>query len=60
MGAVAELLGRPPRSPGRVWTAKSPKGVDVTDEELADVNLIKELFHGEWNYAIAPRRRRDS
>ncbi|HUJ62671.1 MAG TPA: hypothetical protein VLX92_29415 [Kofleriaceae bacterium] len=43
-----------------MWTAKSPKGVDVTDEELADVNLIKELFHGEWNYAIAPRRRRDS
>jgi len=34
-----------------------PKGVEATDEQLADVNLIKEAFHGEWNYTIAPRHR---
>jgi hypothetical protein len=32
-----------------------PKGVEVTDEELAEANLIKDAFHGEWNYTIAPR-----
>ena len=37
-----------------------PKGVEATDAELADVNLIKEAFHGEWNYTIAPRPRRES
>lgn len=37
-----------------------PKGVEVTDEELAEVNLINDAFHGEWNYTIAPRRRRQS
>ena len=37
-----------------------PKGVEVTDDELADVNLIKDAFHGEWNYTIAPRRRCES
>jgi hypothetical protein len=30
-------------------------GRRVSDAELAAVNLIKESFHGEWNYAIAPR-----
>lgn len=30
------------------------KGVDVSDEELAKVNLYKDNFHGEWNYSIMP------
>ena len=30
------------------------KGVVVSDEELAKVNLIPEKFHGEWNYQIEP------
>lgn len=30
------------------------KGVVVSDEELAKVNLITEKFHGEWNYRIEP------
>lgn len=37
-----------------------PKGVEVTDKELAEVNLIRDAFHGEWNYTIAPRRKRQS
>ena len=32
-----------------------PTGVKVTDEELAEVNIEKDKFHGEWNYIIAPR-----
>ena len=31
-----------------------PKGVRVTDDELAGVNLQRDDFHGEWNYTISP------
>ncbi len=33
-----------------------PKGVKVSDKELKAVNLIKDDFHGEWNYTIKPNR----
>lgn len=31
-----------------------PRGIKVTDKELKEVNLLKESFHGEWNYTIKP------
>jgi transposase len=31
-----------------------PKEVEVTDDELAAVNITRHSFHGEWNYAVAP------
>jgi hypothetical protein len=31
-----------------------PKGLKISDAELAKVNLRKASFHGEWNYTIAP------
>jgi transposase len=31
-----------------------PKGIKVTDKELKAVNLLKDSFHGEWNYTINP------
>jgi hypothetical protein len=33
---------------------KYPKGVKVTDAQLAAVNLIPHTFHGNWNYTISP------
>ena len=30
------------------------KGLKVSKEELALLNIIKEKFHGEWNYTIKP------
>jgi Rhodopirellula transposase DDE domain len=36
---------------------KYPKGVKVSDAQLAAVNLSRHSFHGDWNYTIAPRRR---
>ena len=33
-----------------------PKGIKVTDAELAAINLEKHTFHGEWNYTIAPHQ----
>ena len=31
-----------------------PKGINVTDEELETVRILREDFHGEWNYSILP------
>ena len=36
-------------------TQSYPKGIVVSDDELAQVNLQPADFHGEWNYAISPR-----
>lgn len=32
-----------------------PTGIKVADAELAQVQIEKDLFHGEWNYKITPR-----
>ena len=32
-----------------------PKGIKVSDEEMATLNITRDPFHPEWNYAIAPR-----
>ena len=34
--------------------AKYPKGIAVSDEEMDKLNINRDAFHGEWNYAIAP------
>lgn len=31
-----------------------PKGIKVSDEEMAALNIQPHSFHGEWNYIIAP------
>jgi len=30
------------------------KGIDVTDEQLAAVDITRHTFHGDWNYTVAP------
>ena len=30
-------------------------GKKVTDEELAELNITREAFHGDWNYSISPK-----
>jgi Rhodopirellula transposase DDE domain len=32
-----------------------PKGLKVSDDELAAINIWKGRFHGEWNYRVRPR-----
>jgi Rhodopirellula transposase DDE domain len=32
-----------------------PTGKKVTDDELAALHLLREAFHGEWNYTILPQ-----
>jgi hypothetical protein len=36
-------------------TRAYPKGLKVSDQELANVRLEKAEFHGDWNYTIIPK-----
>ena len=45
---------KPPRRAAFRHTL-NPKGIEVSDEELASLNIKRDKFHPEWNYAIAPR-----
>ena len=31
-----------------------PKGIKVKDEEFETIKILREDFHGEWNYSIIP------
>jgi len=32
-----------------------PKGIKVSDAEMATLNIKGDAFHPEWNYTISPR-----
>src|SRR5271154_629121 len=32
-----------------------PKGIKVSDVEMASLNITRDAFHPEWNYTISPR-----
>ena len=34
---------------------KYPKGVKISDAQLAAVRLVRHAFHGNWNYTISPQ-----
>ena len=36
-----------------------PKGIVVTEQEMAQLNLIRDEFHGEWNYTLRCRNNGD-
>jgi hypothetical protein len=36
-----------------------PKGIVVSDDEIAALNIVRAEFHGEWNYTIRPRNHPD-
>lgn len=60
--AVVELIAATTTRAGLVVrsaldTTEYPKGIKVSDEELAHVRLTPEVFHGEWNYTIRPAKR---
>jgi Rhodopirellula transposase DDE domain len=35
--------------------ADSPRGIAVSDAEMQALNLVRDSFHGEWNYTIRPQ-----
>ncbi len=32
------------------------KGIQVSDDEMAGINIRRDDFHGEWKYTISPRK----
>jgi hypothetical protein len=36
-----------------------PKGIAVSDEQMASLDITRHDFHGEWNYTIHPRNSSD-
>jgi len=36
-----------------------PKRIVITDEEMAQINILRAKFHGEWNYTIRPQNKTD-
>ena len=42
----------------RLDRRKYPSGRKVSDEEMQQVNVTYEKFHGDWNYVIRPRTAR--
>ncbi len=30
------------------------RGIEITDDQLAAVNLTRDTFHGDWNYTVIP------
>jgi hypothetical protein len=60
--AIVELIGSTTTKQGltiqaALDTNAYPTGITVSDEELAAVRLVKDAFHGEWNYTILPNNR---
>lgn len=36
-----------------------PKGIKVTNEEFAAIQISRDEFHGEWNYSITPSNKKN-
>jgi transposase len=58
-GVIVNLIGHVRTRSGlrikaELDTRSYPKGLKVSDEELAKVRLEKADFHGDWNYTILP------
>lgn len=56
---IVELIGATTTKAGltvqcRLDERTYPKGKRISDQQMANVNLVPEAFHGEWNYAIHP------
>lgn len=62
---VVNLIGNTTTSSGLRIQAQLDEntyeaGIKVTDQELADIMIERDAFHGEWNYKIAPRNTHQS
>jgi Rhodopirellula transposase DDE domain len=62
LGVIVNLIGNTRTGAGlrieaALDTNSYPKGIEVSDEEMASIRIKREDFHGDWNYTISPRRR---
>jgi hypothetical protein len=35
------------------------EGIVVTDQEMSQINIIRDEFHGEWNYTLLYQNKND-
>jgi hypothetical protein len=35
-----------------------PTGIKITDKEMEALNIVRDEFHGEWNYELRPRQKK--
>jgi hypothetical protein len=35
-------------------------GIKITDRQMAELNILRDDFHGDWNYIIKPQPRRST
>lgn len=59
---IIELLSHTTTAKGLTVTAVVdtnlyPTGVKVSDEEIRQLNIQRNVFHGDWNYMIKPKER---
>ena len=57
---VVKLIGSTKTSTGLRVKARLDRrtyklGVEVTDAVMASLNIVREAFHGEWNYKLCPQ-----
>ena len=57
---IIELISHTTSKEGLTVTAVKdsrtyPTGIQVSDEELASLLLVRNAFHGEWNYSFQPQ-----
>ena len=41
---------------GKLDTNTYPAGIKVSDQQMAELQLKRDKFHGDWNYSLLPRR----
>lgn len=57
---IVELIGATTSSTGLTVRCELdenlyPAGIKVSDQEMAALNIVRDEFHGEWNYTILPK-----
>jgi hypothetical protein len=57
---VVELIAKTTTSKGLNIVCVEDKnkyelGTKITDEELAELSITRDVFHGDWNYSISPQ-----
>ena len=58
--AIVELIGATTSTAGLTVRCeldenRYPAGIKISDAEMAELNILRDQFHGEWNYTIKPR-----
>ena len=60
LAVIVNLIGSTRTTTGlhvrcEVDSGEYPKGLQITDDQLATINIERAPFHGDWNYTIHPR-----